>query len=309
MGAFLLLHFSYLFVSFNTGPLHICSAHQGSCLAAWGLSLRNPTLHPARPLHTLSWALPFPVCFPLLSLPFPPRASFLLLPSPSAFLAHPLPCPPCSPQNDCRLGLVKKPFPHLFVKLFWVLLGSKINALKTTPTLSKSGSYGIKVGSHATKVGVRKKSVFVHPYSLWKSLYFKGFYTVQPHGLWHILGAYVLLIWGWGLSKLFSPQIAELLVDLVESTKNTVIAWRIEQTQESSLMSTDKVVRWLRMGLPYHDVEHPLLLRSGASRGKYELQSQSRGSRLLSGRNPRHLYDEGESEHKHLFIRQCLSTN
>ena len=40
------------------------------------------------------------------------------------------------------------------------------------------------------------------PHSLWKSLYSKGFLRHTTPHLWHILGAYVLLIWGVGVVKI-----------------------------------------------------------------------------------------------------------
>ena len=47
--------------------------------------------------------------------------------------------------------------------------------------------------SYATKKSVRA------PHSLWKSLYFKGFfYAIRPLILWHILGSYFLLVWRGG---------------------------------------------------------------------------------------------------------------
>ena len=72
--------------------------------------------------------------------------------------------------------------------------GFGINILKTAPTPDKNSSYGIKVGVwYAIKVG----SYTI--YSVRESLYFKGLTTLI---LWHLLGAYFLLIWGVGVVKI-----------------------------------------------------------------------------------------------------------
>ena len=91
--------------------------------------------------------------------------------------------------------------PPIVVRMVSSLLrdgANLVNILKTTPTPNKNGSYGIKVGVCMPEKSefVCHKSRFVH-HILCESPFISGdFNAIRPLILWHILGAYFLLIWG-----------------------------------------------------------------------------------------------------------------
>ena len=92
---------------------------------------------------------------------------------------------------------------YLGVK-YWQELGSPESSikLKTTPTLNKNGSYGMKRGgSYAIFLGVRM------PYFLSKSLDFNRLvYAIRTPIVWDIFGAYFLQTWGLVVVRIISEM-------------------------------------------------------------------------------------------------------
>ena len=79
-----------------------------------------------------------------------------------------------------------------------------VNILKTTPTPSKNGSYGVKVGVRTPQKSefVCYENRFVHHILCESPSISRDLYTIRPLILWRILGSYFLLTWEVGVVEI-----------------------------------------------------------------------------------------------------------